>query len=144
MTRIDITPKAPIDAKYIVQQANGVLTAEQDLSALATGLVQNTTSTGVLSIPTASAARDLLELNAGQTGDIWVEKAGDTMTGALTLQNSVTVETTNGIDINPGSDTDFDIITLGVTNSPTIEWLETEDAVGIRDAQYDRDWETIL
>ena len=41
---------APIDATYITQTPNGDLTNEQALSALATGLVKNTTGTGVLSI----------------------------------------------------------------------------------------------
>lgn len=47
---INISPSAPINAKYLVQQANGVLTDEQELAALATGLVKNTTGTGVQSI----------------------------------------------------------------------------------------------
>jgi len=41
---------APSNATYIVQVANGTLTNEQALGALATGLVKNTTTTGVLSI----------------------------------------------------------------------------------------------
>ena len=41
---------APADATFIVQTANGTLTAEQVLGALATGLLKNTTTTGVLSI----------------------------------------------------------------------------------------------
>lgn len=39
----------------------------------------------------AAAARATLELVAGATGDIWVEKAGDTMTGALIVQNDLTI-----------------------------------------------------
>jgi len=41
---------APVDATYIVQTADGTLTNEQALGALATGIVKNTTTTGVLSI----------------------------------------------------------------------------------------------
>jgi hypothetical protein len=41
---------APTDATYITQIPNATLTNEQALSALATGLVKNTTGTGVLSI----------------------------------------------------------------------------------------------
>jgi hypothetical protein len=44
---------APSDATYIVQTANAGLSAEQALSVLATGLVKNTTGTGVLSIGVA-------------------------------------------------------------------------------------------
>jgi hypothetical protein len=47
---------APSDAKYIVQQASSGLSAEQALGSLATGLLKNTTTTGVLSI---AAAADL-------------------------------------------------------------------------------------
>ena len=41
---------APTDATYITQTANGSLSAEQALGSLATGIVKNTTTTGVLSI----------------------------------------------------------------------------------------------
>lgn len=41
---------APATATYIVQVPNGSLSNEQALSALATGLLKNTTTTGVLSI----------------------------------------------------------------------------------------------
>lgn len=44
---------APTDATYIVQTANGSLSNEQALGALATGILKNTTTTGVLSIATA-------------------------------------------------------------------------------------------
>lgn len=49
---------APIDATYIVQTSNSTLTNEQILGDLATGLVLNTTATGVLSI--AAAGTDYL------------------------------------------------------------------------------------
>lgn len=41
---------APTDATYITQTANGTLSAEQALGSLATGILKNTTTTGVLSI----------------------------------------------------------------------------------------------
>lgn len=44
---------APIDATYITQTPNSTLTNEQSLSTLSTGLLKNTTSTGVLTIATA-------------------------------------------------------------------------------------------
>jgi hypothetical protein len=45
---------APVGAKYIVQTADATLTNEQSLGALATGLLKNTTTTGVLSIATGA------------------------------------------------------------------------------------------
>jgi len=44
---------APADATFITQTINGTLTNEQAMSALASGLVYNTTATGVQSIATA-------------------------------------------------------------------------------------------
>ena len=44
---------APTDATYITQTANGTLSNEQALGSLATGILKNTTTTGVLSIATA-------------------------------------------------------------------------------------------
>lgn len=44
---------APVGAKYIVQQADGTLTNEQALGDLATGLLKNTVTSGVLSIAVA-------------------------------------------------------------------------------------------
>lgn len=44
---------APVAAKYIVQTADSELSGEQALGALATGILKNTTTTGVLSIATA-------------------------------------------------------------------------------------------
>ena len=51
-----VTSGAPQDATYITQTPNATLSAEQALSSLATGLLKNTTVTGVLSI--ASAGTD--------------------------------------------------------------------------------------
>ena len=43
-------------------------------------------------------------------------------TGALTATGAV------GLDVNPGSDIDADLITVGVTGGPKISWNESEDA----------------
>lgn len=45
-----------------------------------------------------------------------------------TIVGDLTVQTTNGIDINPGSDTDADLLSIGVTGSPKVKWDESEDA----------------
>lgn len=71
------SPVAPVDATYITQTPNATLTNEQALSLLATGLLKNTTGTGVLSIgvPTidfASAAQGALADTSLQPGDIGV------------------------------------------------------------------------
>lgn len=51
MSYIGNTPTdAPVTVAYITQTPSGVLTAEQALSPLSTGLLKNTTGTGVLTI----------------------------------------------------------------------------------------------
>lgn len=45
-------------------------------------------------------------------------------TGVVTFSNTVNVNTVNGIDYNPGSDTDLDLITVGVTGTPRLWWFE--------------------
>lgn len=69
---------APKDAKYITQTTDSTLTAEQALASLATGLVKNTTTTGVLSIATAGT-----EYVAGGTG-VANQMATFTGAGAIT------------------------------------------------------------
>jgi len=49
---LDAGSGAPISASYIVQTSDGVLTGEQVLADLNTGLLKNTTATGVLTIAT--------------------------------------------------------------------------------------------
>lgn len=46
-----------------------------------------------------------------------------------TIVGDLTVQSTNGIDINPGSDTTTDLISIGVTGSPKIKWNEAQDAI---------------
>jgi len=74
---------APMDATYIVQTPNSTLTNEQVLSALATGIVKNTTTTGVLSI--AVAGTDYLT----PTGD----GSGLTALGSIDTLSDVTTTT---------------------------------------------------
>ena len=72
---------APTDATYIVQTANGSLSNEQALGALATGILKNTTTTGVLSI--AAAGTDYAD--ASHTHSL----ADITDDGALAALNTV-------------------------------------------------------
>ena len=67
---------APTTATYITQTADAGLSAEQALSSLATGIVKNTTGTGVLSIAVAGTdyATNLTELS--DTGTISPGTAG--------------------------------------------------------------------
>lgn len=66
---------APADAKYIVQTASSDLSAEQALGALATGIVKNTTTTGILSI--AAAGTDYVAPDAELTALAGLTSAAD-------------------------------------------------------------------
>ena len=57
--------------------------------------------------------------------------ASSTSTGAFTTlsaSGATTITGTAGIDYNPGSDADADIVTVGVTGTPRVFWDESEDA----------------
>ena len=68
---------APTDATYITQTANGTLTNEQALGSLATGLLKNTTTTGVLSI--AVAGTDYQAADAELSALAGLTSAADTL-----------------------------------------------------------------
>ncbi len=74
---------APVAAKYIVQTADSELSAEQALGALATGILKNTTTTGVLSIATAGtdylASETLGATIVDAKGDLIAATAADTV-----------------------------------------------------------------
>jgi hypothetical protein len=72
---------APTDATYITQTANGTLSAEQALGALATGILKSTTTSGVLSIAVAGTdytSPSSTETFTNKTYD--VEGTGNTFT----------------------------------------------------------------
>lgn len=84
---------SPIDAAYITQTPNSVLNNEQALSLLGTGLVKNTTGTGVLNIaipgtdfltPTGNGS-GLTNLNGGAitTGTVLAARLGSGSGGAV-------------------------------------------------------------
>ncbi len=76
---------APATATYITQTADGTLSAEQALSALATGIVKVTTTTGVL---TTAVAGDFPTLNQNTTG------TAANVTGTVAIANGGTGQVT--------------------------------------------------
>lgn len=89
---------APAAATYITQTADGSLSNEQALGALGTGIVKNTTTTGVLSI---AVAGDFPTLNQSTTGsaatlttsrNLWGQAFNGSadVTGSLTSVGDVT------------------------------------------------------
>lgn len=103
---------APVDATYIVQTSNTTLTNEQVLASLATGLVKNTTGTGVLSIAVegtdywAPGGTDVA-VSDGGTGASSFTDAGVLIgngTGAIQVTSAGTsgqVLTSNGAGVDP-------------------------------------------
>lgn len=88
---------APTDAAYLTQIANGTLTAEQAMGALATGVVINTTTTGVQSIyggtsctnqfprslnASGAATCASVSLSADATGTLPVANGGTNLTAS--------------------------------------------------------------
>lgn len=128
---------APVDAKYIVQQANSTLTNEQALGALSTGLVKNTTTSGILSIATAGtdyvvpgsvltsgltqSTNRLLGRTTGATGAIEEITVSSPLTftgGVLTIQNAAADASTKGAATFNASDFDSSsgLISIDYTN----------------------------
>jgi hypothetical protein len=86
---------APTDATYITQTPDATLSAEQALSALATGIVKNTTTTGVLSI--AAEGTDYYEPGGTAVA------SGDMTTATTSAQGASELATT--AEVNTGTDT---------------------------------------
>jgi hypothetical protein len=92
---------APTDATYIVQTPNATLTNEQALSALSTGLLKNTTTTGVLSVAIA--------------GTDYVAPAGNVATATALA----TPRTIQGVSFNGTANITLFDQNLNTTDSPT-------------------------
>lgn len=70
---------------------------------------------------TYNASTDTLStVNLTLSGNLQVD--GNTTLGNGTT-DTVTINSINGIDYNPGSNTNVDLITVGVTGTPLIRWL---------------------
>ncbi len=81
---------APSNATYITQTANAVLSAEQSLSALATGYMKVTTATGVIS--SQAVPIPIADGGTNDTGTVWTAYTPTitTQTGTITALGTVT------------------------------------------------------
>lgn len=93
-TSLPIGGVAPVDATYITETANSTLTAELALGSLATGLLSNTTTTGIPTVVANVAAGQLL---TSGTPPAWsASPTGITLIGAATL-NATSAYQVNGV-----------------------------------------------
>jgi len=82
--------------------------------------------------PTPGSDTDQNIITVGVTGSPTIswDESGDVFSsthGFEITAGAFTISTTNGADINPGSDTSADLITVGVTGAPTLSWDEGND-----------------
>jgi len=139
---------APVDASYIVQTANATLTNEQALGALATGLLKNTTTTGVLSIAVAGtdyaaashthALTDLSDvtLTTPATRSLLMKSAGDWIDDVLVAGDIPDLSATYALasHTHPSTDiTDFteaaqDAVGAAMTDTAEIDFTYNDTA----------------
>lgn len=96
-TEIDASTAAPANATYLTQTPNSTLTNEQAMSLLGTGIVKNTTTTGVQSIITpGTGVETALAVNAGSAGSFV------TFNGAGGTPSSMTLTSATGLPLSTG------------------------------------------
>lgn len=87
---------APIQSTYIVQRPDGVLTDEQALSELDTGIMKSTTGTGVVSIAEAGVDYYGPGSAPGTDRDVYFNDDGD-----LNTTSSISIGVEGSVNINP-------------------------------------------
>ena len=98
---------APIGAKYIVQQADASLTNEQATGALATGMLQSTTTSGVLATRTLTGTANQITVangNGAAGNPTFSITTNPTLPGNVTVGGNLTI--TSDLDHN-GSNVGF-------------------------------------
>ena len=102
---------APAGATYITQTADGTLTNEQALSALSTGIVKVTTTTGVIS--SAADGTDYLCPAYGEKWDVIVS-----LSSAFTVTNG-TLQDVTGFTASATSGLTYEVEVLGSSSADT-------------------------
>jgi hypothetical protein len=110
---------APTDATYITQTANGSLSNEQALASLATGIVKNTTATGVLSIATAGTdyynpGGTDVAIGDGGTGQSTKTAAFDALSPVTTRGDLIYRDASNNVRLAKGTQGQF--LTIGAND----------------------------
>ncbi len=127
---------APTDATYITQTANGSLSAEQAMGALATGLVKNATTTGIQSIAVADTDYDSSVTNeintitaddSGTTTGLAITVAGGGINATTRSGDTITV---TGTEVDGSTSNEFNTI-QGDDNTATTGLAISIDGAGI-------------
>jgi len=105
------------DLLYLDPVTPGALTSVQPVSpnVIAPLMIATTTTVGLFFANTSAGTMSVQDSAS-------IAVTGGTATGLTSLGTAG-----NGMDVAPGSDTDADLITVGVTGAPTLSWDESED-----------------
>lgn len=94
---------APTDATYITQTPDGTLTNEQALSALSTGILKNTTTTGVASIAVAGtdyvAPGGAGTISGLTTGTLPKASSATALTNSIIAESAGVATVTGGVNV---------------------------------------------
>ena len=71
-----------------------------------------------------------VDINGGTLDGVTIGGSSAAAANVTTLDAStrIDINSTQGMDVNPGSDADADLITVGVTGTPIFKWDESENA----------------
>lgn len=127
------TSFAPTNATYITQTANSTLTNEQALSALATGIVKNTTTTGVLSIAIAGTdyqapATTFAGYGISDTSANFLASITNETGSGLVVGNNTPTFITPVLGVASGTSLTLSSLTSGRITFSTTSGLLTDDA----------------
>jgi hypothetical protein len=115
-----------LDARYLLEANNlsdldNASTARTNLGvAIGTDVFTQRTITGTANQVTVTNGN-------GVSGNPTLATPQDIHTAATPEFDGLTIGSANGADFNPGSDTDTDLITVGVTGAPKMLWDESDD-----------------
>ena len=110
--------------KFVVLKTGVVTTGTWQATPIADAYIPNDITITLADTATALAANGA-NCSAGNA-PLGVDASGASESCFAVYANPISG--TDGIDFAPGSDTDVDVLTLGVTGSPKITWDESADA----------------
>jgi len=125
-----------------VVAAGGQISSVKDLRWCNLNLVTSYSSLAELTLsgangldvnPGSDTDADLVTVGVTGAPKVWWDESEDCFTFSQggVFAAELFVNTTDGIDVVPGSDTDTDVVTIAVTGSPKAWWDESEDRLAV-------------